>query len=133
MDTVVQAIGNYEPIAPRDTLGYCTKANRGDLRQLAATLNNPLKRSPGAYTRAFFVSGNTKWHVLNSTHPISESSKNASSSTTALWARPSNVSTSRLRILAVRASKAATTTSSSLDPTSSNRSTNHSWKSASMS
>src|SRR5881394_1092660 len=26
---------------------------RGDLRQLAATLNKPLKRSPGAYARAF--------------------------------------------------------------------------------
>ena len=32
---------------------------RGDLKQLAATLNNPLKRSPGAYARAFLVSGNT--------------------------------------------------------------------------
>jgi hypothetical protein len=29
---------------------------RGDLRQLAATLNNPLKRSPGAYARAFLLS-----------------------------------------------------------------------------
>jgi hypothetical protein len=27
--------------------------NRGDLKQLAATLNNSLKRSPGAYARAF--------------------------------------------------------------------------------
>jgi hypothetical protein len=29
---------------------------RGDLMQLAATLNNPLKRSPGAYARAFLLS-----------------------------------------------------------------------------
>jgi translation initiation factor 1 (eIF-1/SUI1) len=29
--------------------------NRGDLKQLAATLNNPLKRWPGAYARAFLL------------------------------------------------------------------------------
>ena len=28
---------------------------RGDLQQLAATLNNPLKRWPGAYARAFLL------------------------------------------------------------------------------
>jgi hypothetical protein len=29
--------------------------NRGDLKQLAATLNNPLKRWPSAYARAFLL------------------------------------------------------------------------------
>jgi hypothetical protein len=30
-----------------------TTETRGDLKQLAATLNKPLKRSPGAYAWAF--------------------------------------------------------------------------------
>jgi hypothetical protein len=40
----------------RTTIDEDYNRTRGDLRQLAATLNNPLKRSPGAYARAFLFS-----------------------------------------------------------------------------
>jgi hypothetical protein len=42
--------------ASSTTIVKGTTETRGDLKQLAATLNNPLKRSPGAYAWAFFLS-----------------------------------------------------------------------------
>jgi len=44
------------PVAcPATTIVKGINKTRGDLQQLAATLNNPLKRWPGAYARAFLL------------------------------------------------------------------------------